>query len=168
MELIETIAMLILGAVFGGLSVFFTVKEKLRTIQEHQSQRRTTLLEEVAEHLGKITHVYSKYASLINEIGPKADRMSHKQQKELEELSTELVSVFEQVSVAESKLLLLGEKRLQKALKLYTGKMAQFRKQFYPGRYQNSEQTIAFKKELGTIRDQFYDTLSERYDEAMG
>ncbi|MGK0440930.1 MAG: hypothetical protein ACJA0N_000725 [Pseudohongiellaceae bacterium] len=168
MELIETIAMLLLGTIFGGLSVYFTFKEKLRLIQEHQSQRRTTLLEEVAEHLGKISHVYSKYASLIIEIGPKAERMSVKQQKELDELSAQLVEVFEQVSIAESKLLLLGEKRLQKSLKLYTGKMAQFRKQFYPGRFHNIDQTTAFKKELATVRNQFYDTLSERYDEAMG
>ena len=167
MELIETIAMLLLGAIFGGLSVFFSVREKLRQVSEHKSQRRTTLLEEVAEDLGKITHVYNKYASLINEIGPKAERMSLQQQKELEALSEDLVKVFEQVSVAESKLLLLGEKRLQKSMKLYTGKMAQFRKQFYPGRYQNAEQPTVFKKELATARDQFYDTLSERYDQAM-
>lgn len=166
MEFIETIVMLILGALFGGLAVYFSIREKLQLINEHKSQRRSTLLEEVAEHLGKVSHVYSKYASLINEIGPKADRMSIKQQKELEDLSSQLVEVFEQVSVADAKLLLLGEKRLQKSLKLYTGKMAQFRKQFYPGRYHNSEQTVAFKKELTTIRDQFYDTLSERYDEA--
>ena len=166
MELIETIAMLILGTLFGGLVVFFSVREKLRTINEHKSQRRLELLEEVAEHLGKVSHVYSKYASLINEIGPKADRMSLKQQKELDELSQQLVEVYEQVSIAETKLLLLGEKRLQKALKLYTGKMAQFRKQFYPGRYKNAEQITVFKKELSTIRVQFYDTLSERYDEA--
>ncbi|WP_019529910.1 hypothetical protein [Dasania marina] len=168
MEIIETVAMLVLGALFGGFSVHFSVKEKLRLVSEHKSQRRTTLLEEVAEHLGKVTHTYSKYASLINEIGPKADRMSLKQQKELDELSGQFVDVFEQVSVADAKLLLLGEKRLQKSMKLYTGKMAQFRKQFYPGRYHSSEQTTAFKKELSTVRDQFYDTLSERYDQAAG
>ena len=167
MEIIDTLIMLILGATFGGLTVYFSVKNKLGTIDEHKKQRRTSLLEEVAEHLGKVSHVFSKYSSLIIEIGPKADRMSIKQEKELEELSNQLVEVYEQVSMAETKLLLLGEKRLHKTLKLYTGKMAQYRKQFYPGRYKNAEQTTAFKKELATIRDQFYDTLSERYDQAI-
>lgn len=167
MALIETVIMILLGAVFGGLLVYFSLKDKIQLMKTHKKQRRTAILEEVAEHLGKVSHVFGKYASLINEIGPKTDRMSIKQENELETLSNQLVEVYEQVSLAEAKLLMLGEKRLHKTLKLYTGKMAQFRKQFYPGRYQNADQTTAFKKELSTIRDQFYDTLSERYDQAM-
>ncbi len=167
MEHINNIVNLILGAAFGGLTVFFSLRHKLKQQQQNALRRRSSLLEEVAQHIGKVSHVFSKYSSLVNEVGPKAERISPKQQQELDALSEQLVEVYEEVSVAESKLLLLGEKRLQQALKLYTGKMAQYRKQYYPGRYLEQEQASHAKKELGNLRIQFYDILSERYDETL-
>ena len=167
MEYLNTFIEFMIGAVFGAIAVFFILREKIKRYEKSIKLRRSTLLEEVAAHMGKVSHVFSKYSSVLNEIGPTKDRVSPKQEHELEDLSKQLVEVYEQVSIAEAKLLLLGEKTLQKALKLYSGKMALFRKQFYPGRYSDPDEAIKMKKELSSLRNQFYDILSQRYDETL-
>lgn len=159
---------LLIGAIAGGSAIFLLLRDRLQAPANNAQQRRTELLEQVAEHVGKVSYVFGKYAALAGEIGPRAERMSARQQTELEALSEELVSVYEEVAVAESKLLLLGELRLEKALKLYTAKMAQYRKQIYPGRYRNSEEATALKKEVNGMREQFYHHLSQRYDHNAG
>lgn len=164
-DIFSTIIIFITGAIFGAAAVFYSIKDKLKQQQAAGSQRRIALLEQVAQHIGKVSHVFSKYSSLVNGIGTKAERMSAKQAQELDALSNELVEVYEEVSVAESKLLLLGEQRLEKALKLYTAKMAQFRKQIYPGRYSNVDEANQLKQEVSKMREQFYDILSQRYDQ---
>lgn len=163
----ESLFAVILGAIMGGLVVFLVYREKLQKMQMAGQSRRISMLEAIAEHVGKVNHVFSKYASLIVEIGPKSERMSPKQQEELKSLSNELVTAYEEIAIAESKLLLLGEKRLELALKLYTSKMAQYRKQFYPGRYTQTDEATASRKEINQLREQFYDLLSQRYDQTM-
>lgn len=161
-----TMISFIIGLTIGATVLFYIMKQQVQQLQQLTNHRRIGLLEEIAQHIGKVSHVYSKYASLVSEIGPKLERMSPKQQKELDELSAELVAVYEEVSIAESKLLLLGETRLEKALKLYTGKMAQYRRQVYPGRYNNIEEANALKQQVSEMRVQFYDILSQRYDQS--
>ncbi len=163
-SIISTGISLLLGMSFGALAMFYTLRDKLKQNQQVNSLRRIGMLEQVAQHVGKVSHTFSKYSSLVSEIGPKAEGISTKQGAELDDLSSDLVAVYEEISIAESKLLLLGEKRLEKAMKLYTAKMAQYRKKIYPGRYSNSEEASTIKKEIITMKDQFYNILSERYD----
>lgn len=162
---IDIVIALLIGAVAGGAVVFLLLKDRLQAQDSGERVRGIELLEQVAEHVGKVSYVFGKYASLVTEIGPRAERMSARQERELDDLSEALVSIYEEASVAESKLLLLGEQRLEKALRLYTAKMAQFRKQVYPGRYQQAEESTRLKKEVNDMRDQFYSILSERYDQ---
>ncbi len=165
---LETVFIFIFGTAFGAVAVYLHMKEKLQKLNNHTALRRINMLEQVAQHAGKVSHVFSRYASLVTEIGTTVDRMSASQKKELDELSTQLVEVYEEVAIAESKLLLLGERKLEKALKLYTTKMAQFRKQIYPGRYSSIEEANRIKKEISQMREQFYDVLSHRYDQKTG
>ena len=167
-DIFNIVLALLLGIALGGSLVFWLQKKGAQGIDQVARLRGVSLLEQVAEHIGKVSHVFSKYASLVIEIGPHPERMSSAQQRELEALSNDLVRVYEEVSVAESKLLLLGEQRLEKALKLYTVKMAQFRKQIYPGRYQNADDAGKLRKEVTEMKEQFYTILSERYDQKIG
>lgn len=166
-DILDIFVKFALGAIFGGAAVFYAIKDRLEKQKKYNAGRRISLLEDVAQHVGKVSHVFGKYSTLVIEVGPNAARMSVKQEKELEELNNQLVEVYQEIAIAESKLLLLGEKKLDKALKIYTGKMAQFRKQFYPGRYTNIEELNTHKKETAAMREQFYDVLSERYDQIM-
>jgi len=63
---------------------------------------------------------------------------------------------------------MLGEKTMEKTLRLYGAKIALFRKQVYVGRQDISEQEIAeLKTSVMTLREQFYDLLSRRYDKLL-
>ena len=166
-DFISSFITLLIGAALGGFTVFYSMKDKIQRYKLLNASRRVGMLEQVAQHVGKVSHVFSKYVSLVSEIGPKVERMSTKQERELINLSQDLVAVYEEISVAESKLLLLGEKRLGRAMKLYTAKMAQFRKQVYPGRYSNVDELVQMKRDVAQMRDQFYDILSERYDQKL-
>ena len=165
LDIIDSGIIFILGGIFGAAVVFYTLKDKLQQQQQAMSMRRIGLLEQVAQHVGKVSHVFSKYTSLVAEIGPTIDRMSAKQERELDSLSEELVEVYQEISIAESKLLLLGEQKLEKAMKLYTAKMAQYRKRIYPGRYNKIDDARQLKAEVSQMREQFYDVLSRRYDQ---
>ncbi len=167
-DIISSIIIFLLGAIFGASAVFYSMKDKLKSLRQASASRSITMLEQVAQHTGKVSHVFRKYSSVVTEIGPKSERMTAKQVRELDDLSNQLVDVYEQATIAESKLLLLGEQRLEKALKLYTGKMAQYRKQIYPGRYSNADEANKLRNEVSEMREQFYTILSERYDQKIG
>jgi hypothetical protein len=78
------------------------------------------------------------------------------------------VKEFESLSYSEAKLLMLGEKTMEKTLRLYGSKIALFRKQVYVGRQDISEQEIAdLKSSIMVLREQFYDLLSRRYDKLL-
>lgn len=163
-NIFDLLIALLIGSIIGGTVVFMLLRDKLKSTGDSGLAKRVEILEQVAAHVGKVSYVFGKYASLVSEIGPRTERMSARQERELDALSESLVDVYEEVSIAESKLLLLGELRLEKALKLYTAKMAQFRKQIYPGRYRNAEEASQLKKEVNEMREQFYNNLSDRYD----
>jgi len=75
---------------------------------------------------------------------------------------------FKKLADAEAKLLMLGEKTMEKTLRLYGAKIALFRKQVYVGRQDISDQEIAnIKSSILTLREQFYDLLSKRYDRLL-
>lgn len=165
-SVIDLLITLLLGATTGGAAVFLLIRNKLKSA-DPAGLRRVALLEQVAQHIGRVAYVFGKYTSLVSEIGPRTGRMSARQERELDDISNQLVAVYEEAAIAESKLLLLGEQRLEKALKLYTAKMAQFRKQVYPGRYHNAEDAARLQREVVDMRDQFYNILSERYDQKI-
>ena len=75
---------------------------------------------------------------------------------------------FEKLSDAEAKLLMLGEKSMERTLRLYAARIALFRKQVYIGRQDISEQEIAdLKSGIMQLREQFYELLSKRYDKLL-
>ena len=160
----DTVLLLTIGASLGAIAMYYFLKDKISEIKSASLSRRVALLEQVSQHIGKVSHVFSRYISLASEIGPSSERMSVKQERELEELSTQLVTIYEEAAIAESKLLLLGEQKLEKALKLYTAKMAKFHRQIYPGRYRSAEEASKLRTEVNEMKQQFYNILSDRYD----
>ncbi|RYZ80722.1 MAG: energy transducer TonB, partial [Moraxellaceae bacterium] len=79
-----------------------------------------------------------------------------------------LVKEFDQLADAEAKLLMLGEKTMEKTLRLYASRIALFRKQVYVGRTDISDQEISeLKIGIMKLREQFYELLSKRYDRLL-
>ncbi len=131
-------------------------------------QRRIEILETIAADVGNVSHIFAKYSALVVESIRYGHRWPSARKQELDEISQELVAEFKRLSDAESRLLMLGEKTLEKNLRLYGSKIAHFRKHVYVGRQDiDEDEILALKKDINTLREQFYDFLSKKYDRLL-
>lgn len=143
--------------------------------RDHQSpnklkpeQKKLHLLEEISSEVGRVNHSFAKYSALVIESTRFGKRWPPARKAELERINEELVYEFDKLAAAEAKLLMLGEKTMEKTLRLYAAKIAFFRKQVYIGREDITEQEIAdIKSTIMQLREQFYDLLSRRYDRLL-
>ncbi len=167
--IIDTSVKVALGALIAGLAAWVgsrggQILEDVKT----PVNRRLTLLEEISAEVGNVNHVFAKYSALVIESTRFGSRWPQARKDELEHINRELVREFKKLADAEAKLLMLGEKVMEKTLRFYGAKIAHFRKQVYVGRQDISEKEIAIiKQEIIALREQFYDLLSKRYDRLL-
>lgn len=130
--------------------------------------RRLALLEEISAAVGNVNHCFARYSALVIESTRFGKNWPAARKLELEKVNAELVAEFRKLADAEAKLLMLGEKTMEKTLRLYGARIALFRKQVYVGRQDITEQEIAdLKTSILALREQFYDLLSRRYDRLL-
>jgi hypothetical protein len=131
-------------------------------------QRRLEILESIASDVGNVSHIFAKYSALAVESIRYGQRWPLARKQELDNVSQSLAEEFKKLSDAESKLLMLGEKTLEKNLRLYGSKIAHFRRQVYVGRTDIKEEDIlGMKRDINLLREQFYDYLSKKYDRLL-
>lgn len=150
----------------------FWLSQRMHRSKQSQGQgsqrRRVNLLEEISSDVGRVNHCFAKYSALVIESTRFGKRWPPARKQELERINADLVREFDKLANSEAKLLMLGEKTMEKTLRLYGAKIALFRKQVYIGRQDISEQEIAeLKTAIMTLREQFYDLLSRRYDRLL-
>lgn len=166
----DTSIKLILGAVIAlaGFWLARAWREKQQSELGGGKRRKISLLEEISSDVGHVNHSFAKYSALVIESTRFGKRWPPARKQELERINAELVVEFRRLAASEAKLLMLGEKTMEKTLRLYGAKIALFRKQVYIGRQDISEQEIAeLKTSILTLREQFYDLLSRRYDKLL-
>lgn len=167
MGVFEALFWLLAGSAISAVSGVFWLRYKKRLDDSLQGNRRAEILEEVAAHVGKVNHVFARYAAIVSDASQVKGSLPPRLASEAEAVTQQLVEVFEEISRAESKLALLGEKRLEKALQLYSVRLAYFRKLFTPGVAAGDKDPAEVRKEIARLREQFYDILSERYDTTL-
>ena len=165
-SIIDTSIKVGLGALIAGACLW--INRHRAPINQGRSERRIDMLEDVSKDVGNVNHTFAKYSSLVIESTRFGNRWPQARKDELTKINSELVDQFRKMADAESKLLMLGEKALEKTLRLYGAKIAQFRKQVYVGRQDISEQDIVqIKQDILQLREQFYDILSHKYDRLL-
>ncbi len=169
-QLFDTSAKIGIGALISALFMVLIISRKQtgNKLRSHPDQRRLMILEGISGDVGHLSHVFAKYSALVIESIHYGKHWPQARQKELDLVNHELVREFKKLSDAESKLLMLGEKGLEKTLRLYGSKIANFRRQVYVGRTDIKDETIvAMKKDINLLREQFYDFLSKKYDRLL-
>lgn len=169
LQITDTSLKIGLGALIAAVTAWVVLRraapQQANSLRDH---RRLQILEEVSTQVGTVTHVFAKYSSLVVESIQFGERWPQARRLELESVNTELVDEFKKLAEAESKLLMLGEKTLERSLRLYGAKIAVYRKQVYVGRKDISlEQITALKNSVNQVREQFYDMLSRKYDRLL-
>lgn len=167
--LLDTCIKIALGALLAAGSAWLALRYREFNHKNNNSPgRRIQLLEEISSGVGNVSHIFAKYSSLAIESIHYGQQWPQVRKQELGVVNTDLVAEFKKISEAEAKLLMLGEKSMEKTLHLYGAKIAHFRKQVYVGRQDISTQEIAdLKQAIAQLREQFYDQLSKRYDRLL-
>lgn len=168
-QLTDTSLKIGLGALIAALIAWFLLWRNAH-LQSNSARenRRIQILEEVSAQVGTVTHIFAKYSSLVVESIQFGDRWPTARRQELEGINTELVHEFRKLADAEAKLLMLGEKNLERSLRLYGAKIAVYRKQVYVCRKDiTPEQINLLKLGVTQVREQFYDMLSRKYDRLL-
>ncbi|ABD81841.1 hypothetical protein [Saccharophagus degradans] len=166
--LLDTAIKLALGASIAISCVYVNKKLRDKSTKRNPIQHRVNLLEDISSSVGHVNHSFAKYSSLVIESTRFGKRWPPARKQELDRINAELVKEFEKLSDAEAKLLMLGEKSMERTLRLYAARIALFRKQVYIGRQDISEQEIAdLKSGIMQLREQFYELLSKRYDKLL-
>lgn len=166
--LIETSSQVVLGAIIAGLTLWLSNRYGSLTQRGSSSNRRLEILETISSDVGNVNHIFAKYSSLVIESTRFGNSWPQARRDELTRVNNELVVEFKKMADAEAKLLMLGEKAMEKNLRLYGAKIAQFRKQVYVGRQDITEQDIVnLKLDIQQLREQFYDLLSKKYDRLL-
>lgn len=130
-------------------------------------RKKRELLEEVADYVSGVHHVYKQYIVLTQEFARAGEYWPKTRRDELKKISERLADEFRNLSKAESKLLLLGEKRLERGLRAYGSKIVSMRRVVYPEKGSMTAQDLVsleeFKREISRLKEAFFESLSDRY-----
>ena len=167
-QLSETSLKMSAGALIAMFSGWFMMRRNANMQATSRENRRLQILEEVATQVGTVTHIFAKYSTLVLDSIKHAEQWPVSRKLELESINTELVAEFKKLADAEAKLLMLGEKNLERSLRLYGARIAIFRREVYQGRQDlTNEQISTLKQSILQVREQFYDMLSRKYDRLL-
>ena len=169
LQITDTSLKIGLGALIAAVTAWVVLRKSApQAGNSARENRRLQILEDVSTQVGTVTHIFAKYSSLVVESIQFGDRWPQARRIELDAVNTELVAEFKKLAEAEAKLLMLGEKNLERSLRLYGAKIAIYRKQVYIGRKDISlDQITALKNTIVQVREQFYDMLSRKYDRLL-
>ncbi len=168
--ILDTLFKIAMGMMLTMASLWLTKmwRDQQSPVRARPEQKKIYLLEEISSEVGRVNHCFAKYSALVIESTRFGKRWPPARKHELDRINEQLVQDFEKLAAAEAKLLMLGEKTMEKTLRLYAAKIAFFRKQVYVGRQDISEQEIAdIKATIMQLREQFYELLSRRYDKLL-
>ena len=121
------------------------------------------------QQVGNVHYIYQQYLALVIEFTRYGNSWPRARREELSRLTVDLVNVFGQLTEAESMLLLLGEKKLARALRGYGAKIVHIRKLVYAEREGfTGDELMSIedsKKEISQLKEVFFDSLSDRYNQ---
>lgn len=167
-ELADTALKIGLGAMISGLSAYWLSNSqyKRKTSEQRQQQQRM-LIEDAAVQAEQIHYIFLKYFELMQEyMHSLQNRYDWPQTRrsELYLVLDELVQGFNNLTAAESKLLLLNEKNLYKSLRKMRSRIVFFRRQFYIDKKDlNEQEALEIRRDVGKMREEFFDALSAKY-----
>lgn len=155
------------GILTCGLAALLALRFRRGGSAATEEQTRRALLESVAQNVSEVHHVYQQFLALALEFSRQGQSWPTHRKEELRRVTDELVTVFRNLTEAEATLLLLGEKKLERALRIYGAKIVQLRRQVYAERNTFTGDDIQdidkVRQDISELRETFYDALSSRF-----
>lgn len=167
-DVLDTSVKIGLGAGISAIATYWHAKQryKAESAKEYEKRHRT-LLEQVAEQIEQLNHVYLKYWALVVEwvrYRKNGNEWPKERRSELDATKAELFSTFSSITSAESKLLLVAENDAYLKLRELAEAIVRFRRTCYVDSDSLTEEEMDAKKvEIKKLREDLYDLLSSTY-----
>jgi hypothetical protein len=168
-EVIDTAVKIGLGGLITLVGTL--VATKLNHSHERakeRNKRRFDALENVGFNVEEITHVALRYWALVIEWVRNKNQgmeLTEKRKKELEKTKLDLFDQFKNLTVAESKLLLLDLQKPSKLIREYGEFLKEMRRHYYDGKESLTEDKMdSVREELLYKRQALFKSLSDSYN----
>lgn len=168
LEVIDTAVKIGLGGVItvAGTLVITKMNHKHDNGKE-RAKRYFDALESVGENVEDITHTALRYWALVIEWvrnNKQGMALTERRQEELDKTKLDLFDHFKSLTVAESKLLLLGLDKPSLLLREYGDFLKEMRRNYYDGKSSLTEEKMeTARQELLAKRQALFSSLSDSY-----
>lgn len=167
-EVVDSAIKIGLGGLIGFIGTYAVTKlNHNHDSNKERSKRHFDTLEQVVSHIEDFSHVALKYWALVaDSVRVENDGKLWPKEKfdQLNLVKAEYFTEAKNVTVAESKLLLLGLTNATEKLKLYTDFLKVLRREYYVGRSELTEKEIdEVRLELLSLRQDFFSEVSKSY-----
>ena len=171
-EVVDTAIKIGLGGVIGFFGTFAVTKlNHSHDLNKEKIKRRYDTLEQVATHIEEFSHVALKYWALVAEsvrFESDGKKWPKERSDQLDIVKAEYFSEAKNVTVAESKLLLLGLEKTSMKLRDYADFLKSLRRQYYVGKNGLTEKEMeSVREELLGLRQDFFSELSNDYKKGL-
>ncbi|MFT4776030.1 MAG: hypothetical protein ACI9B7_000400 [Oleispira sp.] len=171
-EVIDTAIKIGLGGLIGFIGTYTVTKlNHNHDSNKDKSKRHFDALEQVASHIEEFSHVALKYWALVVErvrVENDGKTWPKERSDQLDIVKAEYFSEAKNVTVAESKLLLLGLNKASEKLGAYTEFLKVLRRKYYVGKSGLTEKEMdEVREELLRLRQEFFSELSISYKNGL-
>lgn len=168
LDIVDTAVKIGLGAAISGIATFTVTKYKFQSDKLFASaQRKREALDQIAEHTEEFSHICLNYWARILDWTRKkkaGKSINETLEAELKRVRGELFSTYKLLAIAESKLLLLGEKEAQILLRQYGEELTKFYGTVYIGDHGVSIEDIElWRKNILEKRELVFNELAKLY-----
>jgi hypothetical protein len=170
-DVVDTAVKIGLGAAISGVTAFFIAKQSHdKSVEKEYLQKKVSVLEDVTSDIEEIVHVVFRFYSVIldwTRTLEHGNNNTEEKDKSIKELRAEIFDLFKGLTVAEGRLLLMGCKEQQVAVRNF----GQLLSEFYSSSSRanaglNSEDLKAWRLRILEERDNLYKVLGDAYRNA--
>lgn len=167
LEVLDTAIKIGFGSIITLLGTYIVTKiNHNHEYKKDKNNRFFNSLEEISKLIEECTHISLKYWALVNESISKKSSFKPNREEELSKVEIELFHSFKNLTVAESKLMLLGLKEEASLLREYGMTLSKLRGKFFKG---NEDITVEnmrdIREEILKKRETLFYNLSKIYNE---
>lgn len=168
LEIIDTAVKVGLGALISGIATYFvSMAQQKGTTEQERRKRLAEILQEIAEQIENVNHVYLKYCALTTEaLRCQRDGVIwvESRKNEREQVKGELFNVFKELTNAEAKAMLINETNISELIREYGEKVTEFRRLVVLNDNPITDDEIEkLKTDILNIRKSIFKTLSDAY-----
>lgn len=165
LQILDTAVKIGLGSIITLFGTYLVTKiNHNHEYRKDKNNRFFNSMEEISSLIEDTTHISLKYWALVNEWTSKKANFKLYREEELKKVEVELFHSFKNLTVAESKLMLLGLKEESILLREYGMLLSKLRSNFFKG---NNEVTLEsmkqIREEILNKRESLFFSLSQVY-----